>query len=224
MAAFVAHLRQLKPDIEIVDQQWPKLNETDYSPFVTAQMGAKPEAVFSVVCCGNFDAFAKQAKPLGYFEALGGRFIGVGEAGSVESLHSLGDEYPVGIWGNTYDADTWVPSDPAVATAHAGYLKRLRAFAAVPASEPLPSWSIQGYLGLQFLVEAIRRAGSTDELKVSRALEGLVVQSPQGPVTMRSRDHQATRAELYGRASRPPGSAFPRLEDARPVDPTPFMD
>ena len=46
--AFVEHIKKLKPDVEIVDQQWPKLGEADYTPFINAQMGKKPEAVFSV--------------------------------------------------------------------------------------------------------------------------------------------------------------------------------
>ena len=36
--AFVEHLKKIKPDIEIVDQQWPKLGEADYTPFINAQM------------------------------------------------------------------------------------------------------------------------------------------------------------------------------------------
>src|SRR5476651_55396 len=46
VAAFTKHLKELRPDIEIVDQQWPKLGEADFTPFITAQMSKKPEAVF----------------------------------------------------------------------------------------------------------------------------------------------------------------------------------
>ncbi|HKC42723.1 MAG TPA: ABC transporter substrate-binding protein, partial [Burkholderiales bacterium] len=63
--AFVEHLKKLKPSVEIVDQQWPKLGEADYTPFINAQMAKKPEAVFSSLWGGHFVTFAKQAKPLG---------------------------------------------------------------------------------------------------------------------------------------------------------------
>ena len=66
----------LRPDIEIVDQQWPKLGETDYTPFINAQMSKKPDAVFSL-WGGHFVTFAKQAKPLKYFELFGSNFLGV---------------------------------------------------------------------------------------------------------------------------------------------------
>ena len=64
--AFVTHLKKIKPDIEIVDQQWPKLGEADYTPFINAQMAKRPDAVFSSLWGGHFVTFAKQAKPLKY--------------------------------------------------------------------------------------------------------------------------------------------------------------
>ena len=67
-AAFVAHLKKIKPEVEIVDQQWPKLGEADYTPFINAQLSKKPEAVFSSLWGGHFVTFIKQAKPLGYFD------------------------------------------------------------------------------------------------------------------------------------------------------------
>jgi branched-chain amino acid transport system substrate-binding protein len=46
VGAFVEYIKKLRPDIEIVDQQWPKLGEPDFTAFITAQMGKKPDAVF----------------------------------------------------------------------------------------------------------------------------------------------------------------------------------
>jgi branched-chain amino acid transport system substrate-binding protein len=39
--AFVEHIKKLKPSVQIVDQQWPKLGEQDYNPFINAQMAKK---------------------------------------------------------------------------------------------------------------------------------------------------------------------------------------
>jgi branched-chain amino acid transport system substrate-binding protein len=216
VSSFVAHLKKLRPDVQIVDQQWPKLNEPDYSAFVTAQTAAKPEAVLSVICCGNFDAFAKQAKPLGYFEALKQHFIGLGEAGSVESLRSLGKEYPVGVWGNTYDAFNW-DGGPA----HKEWIARLKKYL----GEEYPStWPIQGYIAMQFLAEAIGKAGGVDPLKVGEALKGMTIQSAQGPITIRAKDQQATRGMLWGKAVSDPNYPFPVLNPVMYIDPAKFMD
>ena len=52
--AFVEHMKKIKPSVQIVDQQWPKLGEQDYNPFINAQMAKKPEAIFSSIWGGFF--------------------------------------------------------------------------------------------------------------------------------------------------------------------------
>src|SRR5258705_3742947 len=95
--AFVEHLKKVKPSAQIVDQQWPKLGEQDYNPFINAQMGKKPEAVFSSIWGGFFVTYSKQAKALGMFDALKYNFIGVGEAGSPADTHNIRQGYPVAV-------------------------------------------------------------------------------------------------------------------------------
>ncbi len=215
--AFVEHLRKIKPGVEIVDQQWPKLGEADYTPFINAQMAKKPEAVFSSLWGGHFVTFAKQAKPLGYFDAVKYNFIGVGEAGSPESTKAMGDDYPAGIWGNSYDAFYWEGGPPA----HREYTQRLSRYLK---DEYPSSWAIQGYIGMQFLTEAIKKAGSTDSDKVARALLGLTVETPHGKMTIREKDHQANRGQLYGKTVKDPKYPMPIMKPVTYVDPTPFMD
>jgi branched-chain amino acid transport system substrate-binding protein len=215
--AFVDYLKKLRPSIQVVDQQWPKLGEPDYTPFINAQLAKKPEAVFSSLWGGHFVNFAKQARPLGYFEAIKFNFIGVGEAGSPESTKTMGQDYPVGIWGNSYDAFYWDTASPA----HRDYTARLAKFT----KEEYPSsWAIQGYIGLQFLTEAIKKAGRTDSDKVSKALLGLSVDSPVGKITIREKDHQANRGQLYGKTTMDPKYPFAIMKPVEYVDPTKFMD
>ena len=215
--SFVEHIKKLKPSVQIVDQQWPKLGEADYAPFSNAQLAKKPEAVFSSLWGGHFVTFAKQAKPLAYFDSIKYNFIGVGEAGSPESTKSAGNDYPVGIWGNSYDAFYW---DGAPA-AHKEYTARLAKFLKV---EHPSSWPIQGYIGMQFLAEAIAKAKSTDSDKVSAALKGLTVNTPTGPMTIRAKDHNANRGQLYGKTVMDPKYPFAIMRPMTYVDPAPFMD
>jgi branched-chain amino acid transport system substrate-binding protein len=215
--AFVDHLKKLKPAVEIVDQQWPKLGEADYTPFITAQLAKKPEAVFSSLWGGHFVTFVKQARPLGYFDAIKYNMMQVAEGGSPETTKALGAEYPVGIWGNSYDAFYWDGAPPQ----HREYTARLSRFLK---DEYPSSWAIQGYIGMQFLVEAIRKAGSTDSDKVARALLGLTVETPHGKITLREKDHQANRGQLYGKTVRDPKYPFAIMKPVTYVDPTPFMD
>jgi len=215
--SFIEHLKKIKPSVTIVDQQWPKLGEADYTPFINAQMAKKPEAVFSSLWGGHFVTFAKQAKPLGYFDAVKYNFIGLGEAGSPETTKSMGADYPVGIWGNSYDAFYWDESSPA----HREYTARISKFLK---DEYPSSWAVQGYIGMQFLAEAIKKANSTDSDKVAKALLGLPVETPIGPQTIREKDHQANRGQLYGKTVMDPKYPFAIMKPVLYVDPTKFMD
>jgi branched-chain amino acid transport system substrate-binding protein len=215
--AFVDYLKKIKPDVEIVDQQWPKLGEQDYTPFINAQLAKKPEAVFSSLWGGHFVTFAKQAKPLGYFDAIKYNFFGAGEAASPETTKSMGADYPVGIWGNSYDAFYWTEGPPA----HRDYVARVSKYLK---DEYPSSWAIQGYIGMQALTEAIKKAGSTDSDKVSKALLGLTIDMPHGKLTIREKDHQANRAQIYGKTVKDPKYPFAIMKPAVYVDPAKFMD
>jgi branched-chain amino acid transport system substrate-binding protein len=214
--AFVQHLKKIRPDIEIVDQQWPKLGEADYTPFINAQMAKKPDAVFSSLWGGHFVTFAKQAKALKYFEAFNSNFLGAGEAGAIETAKAMGDDYPFGVWANAYDAFNW--DGPQ---AHKDYIARLRAYTK---EEHPSSWPITGYIGMQILTAAIANAGSTDSEKVAKAMLGITVDTPIGKQTIRAKDHQANRAQFWGKMTKNAKYPFAVMEPPIYIDPTPFMD
>jgi branched-chain amino acid transport system substrate-binding protein len=88
--AFVDHLKRTKPSVQIVGSAVAKLGEQDYNPFINAQMGKKPEAIFSSIWGGFFVTYCKQAKALGVFDAVKYNFIGVGEAATPETTKSMG--------------------------------------------------------------------------------------------------------------------------------------
>ena len=214
--AFAAHLKKLRPDMELVDTQWPKLGEADYTPFINAQMSKKPDAIFSAMWGGHFVTWAKQARPLGMFDTVKNKVVNGGEAGSVEATRAMGSEYPFGIIANAYD----LPSYPNEPEAHKKYIANLKA---MTKEDPPSSWPIMMYIGMQFLVEAIKKANSLDSDKVSAALKGLTIDTPIGKQTMRAKDQQANRGEFYGVMEKGPnGVAF--MKDATYIDPGPFMD
>jgi branched-chain amino acid transport system substrate-binding protein len=214
--SFVDHLKGLRPDIEIVDQQWPKLGEADYTPFINAQMAKKPEAVFSAMWGGHFVTWAKQAKPLGFFDLVQNRVVNGGEAGSVEATRAMGADYPFGIYANSYDlADYAGQSD-----AHKKYIEKVKAYTK---EDPPSTWPVTVYVAMQFLVEGIKKAGSVDSDKVAKALEDLTIEAPFAKQTLRAKDHQADRGQFYGKMVKgPAGNAI--MTEVKYVDPKPFMD
>ena len=215
--AFVEHIKKIKPDVEIVDQQWPKLGEADYTPFINAQMGKKPEAVFSALWGGHFLTFAKQAKPLKYFDNVNYNFIAAGEGASIESTRTMGADYPVGIWGNAYDAFNWEGAPPA----HKDYIARVAAYTK---QDPPSSWPVTGYVAMQMLTEAIKKANSVESDKVAKALLDLTIDTPIGKQTMNGKDHQANRGQVWGKTVSDPNYPFAVMKDILYIDPTPFMN
>jgi branched-chain amino acid transport system substrate-binding protein len=215
--AFVAHLKKLRPDIEIVDQQWPKLGEADYTPFINAQMAKKPDAVFTSLWGGHFVTFVKQAKPLKYFDSVKNNVVAAGEAGAIETAKAAGDDYPLGVVANAYDAFNWDAGPPA----HKEYIQRLRVYTK---EEQPGSWPITGYMGMQVLTAAIQKANSTDSEKVAKAMLDLTVDTPIGKQTIRSKDQQANRAQFWGKMTKDPKYPFAVMSPPTYVDPTPFMD
>jgi branched-chain amino acid transport system substrate-binding protein len=215
--SFVEHLKKLRPDIRIVDQQWPKLGEQEYTPFINAQMGKKPDAIFSSLWGGGFVTYAKQAKPVGLFDAVKYHFVAAGEAGSVESAKAMGQDYPFGIWGNSYDVFNW-ESGPK---AHKDYIARIKAYT----KEEVPSsWPLVGYMAMQSLVAGIEKAKSTDSEKVAAAMKGISWDSPLGKQTIRAKDHNANRGQFWGKMEKDPKYPFATMTQIQYVDPLPFMD
>jgi len=203
--AFVEWIKKIKPEVKIVGQGWPKLGEADYTPFISACMAAKPDAAFLSLWGGHFVTFAKQAKPYGFFEKV--KVVAAGEGGSPETAISLKDDLPLGITTNAYDV-FYYPDTPE----HKSYVERLKAYTK---QEYPPSWAITGYNSIYFLAEAIKKAKSTDTKKVIKALEGLIINTPIGKQTMRAKDHQATRGQVWGTTAKVPEYPFPIL---RPVE------
>ena len=213
--AFADHIKKLRPDVEVVDQQWPKLGEADYTPFINAQMAKKPDAVFSAMWGGHFVTWAKQAKPLGFFDLVQNRVVNGGEAGSVEATRALGPDYPFGIWANSYDLAAF----DGQSDTHKKYIERVKKFTG---EDPPSTWPVTTYVAMQFLVEAIKKANSVDSDKVAKALLDLSIDSPIGKQTLRASDHQADRGQFYGKMEKGPnGNAI--MTQVKYVDPKPFM-
>ena len=177
VGAFVDFIKKARPDMEIVDQQWPKLGQSDFTAFITAQMAKRPEAIFCDVYGGDFVTLAKQATPLGYFKAVNNRLVDSGEVGSTDEALALGADYPYGIWSDAYDPVVWPENEPAE---HRVFAENLEKFL----NEKYASgWAIMGYSSIYALVDGIKKAGSTNSDKVAKALAGLTFDTPVGPRT-----------------------------------------
>jgi len=219
VAAFTEYLKKLKPEIQIVDQQWPKLGEPDFTPFITAQMSKKPDAVMCDVFGGDFVTFAKQAAPLGYFKAINNRLIDGGEVGTVDAAQALGADYPYGITSDTYDPVVWAGGNEP--PEHKAYVEHLKAFMK---SDYGSGWAIQGYSAIQALAAAIQKAGSVDNEKVAAALLGLTFDTPGGKRTIDPKTHETQSGEFWGEMVKDAAYPFAVMKSPAYQDPQPLMN
>ncbi|HLY46615.1 MAG TPA: ABC transporter substrate-binding protein [Stellaceae bacterium] len=193
IASFVEKIKKLRPDIQIVDQQWPKLGEADFTPFITAQMGKKPDAVYCSLFAGDFVTFTKEATPLGYFKAIKNRLIDGAEVGTVDEAQALGDNYPYGIIADAYDPVIWGGAgEPAE---HKAFEKNLQTFMK---SKYGSGWAIVGYEAIEALAEGAKKAGSTKSDDVAKAMLGMTFDTPVGKRTFSATSHETLSPEYWG--------------------------
>jgi branched-chain amino acid transport system substrate-binding protein len=217
VSAFIEYIKKLRPDIEIVDQQWPKLGEPDFTAFITAQMGKKPDAVFCDVFGGDFASLVKQATPLGYFKSIQSRLVDGGEVGTVDLAQSLGADYPYGITSDAYDPVVWGEDEPAE---HKAYVEHLKA---TMKNEYGSGWAIVGYQSIAAIAEGVKKAGGTDSDKVAEALEGLTFDTPVGKRTFNAKTHETEAGEFWSEMVKDPKVPFAVMKKAEYIDPTPLL-
>ena len=218
VAAFLAYIKKARPDIEIVDQQWPKLGQSDFTPFITAQMAKQPDAIFCDVFGGDFVTLVKQAKPLGYFRAVKDRVVDAGEVGATDVTQPLGTDYPYGIWANAYDPVIWPEGEPPE---HKAFIANFKSFT----KEPYASgWAIMGYSAIVALTDGIKKAGSTKSDKVSAALAGLTFDTPAGKRSFNAKSHETDAGEFWGQMVKDEHFPFATMKNPKYVDQGPLTN
>ena len=201
-------LAAAKPGVEKVGEAWPKLKETDYTPYLTALLAKKPDALYAAFGASGLISFTKQAKLFGLFEKVPVYAYALGDSLFPKALK---ENMPVGVYGGNnylwYYPDT--PANKAFVEKYKAYTKQ------AGEEDPYPSGigAFGGYCSAKFLVEAIRKAGSVDTAKVIKALEGLTIETAMGPITMRACDHQAVTPSFWGQLAEVAGYPFPVMKD-----------
>src|SRR5262245_37646167 len=187
---FIAYLKHLKPDVQVMQENWPKLGETDHSSYVTALLQSNADAFISSVWGAQEIAFVKQARPFGLFDKV--KFVSA-SVGNPDELEPLGKEAPVGAItpGFGWYDDGMQKRHPKLAEWVKKYTDRTKKDPTLGAS-----W---GYASAYIIAEAIKRAKSAETDKVISALgEGYEMEFPWGKVVMRGCDMQAIPPQWVG--------------------------
>ena len=190
--SFKKLLAQAQPGVEFVAEQAPPLGRIDAGAVVQAVADAKPDAIFSSLFAADLQKFVREGNTRGLFRRTPVVNLLAGEP---EYLDPLKDETPEGWWVTGYP---WREIDtPEHRRFRDAYEKRWKDYPR--------QGSVVGYTAVQAVAAAVRKAGSADTEKLVAAMKGLEMQTPFGPITWRSLDHQSTMGAYVGQLARKNG-------------------
>lgn len=190
-ADFIAHLKKVRPDIQVVRQEWPKFRATDFAPHVTALQAQPIDMVVAGVFGGDLINFLKAGRDFGLFEGGTQLFVHGLDLGKMGSMKDIMPENTIGtVWYPFYAIDS------AKSTSFR------KAFEAKMKSYPTGSAPV-GYVAGKMISEAVMRAGGADDVeKVIDALGGIEFEGPTGKVKVRGCDGMALYGFYVGKVSR----------------------
>ena len=194
-------LEQKLINATIVGRYYVKFGTKDFSALISQLMGADCDTVVGAIWGGGFLALVKQANPFGLFRQK--KFIWGAEVGSYEMAGSLKNDYPEGIWANSYDL--WYYNGSS------DHKKFQTALAKLEGQKETNMWPITTYVGIKFLAAGIEKAGTSESEALVSALEGLTIKTPLGPKTIDPKTHRVNTGEFWGPMKKIDGSNVLRM-------------
>lgn len=191
---FANAVRQYHPnkgskDLEIKEPILVGATQTDFRPQINSLMNSNVEGFFNGLVGAGEISFFQQAHAVG----LNKKLKAIAEVGGEFVAKSLGKSMPPSFWAPLY----WPYQYEPVAKHKIG--AALYKDAVALTKDPVPPALIGlGYRGAQALFEGVKKAKSTDNAAVIKAMEGLVYETFDGPYRLRKEDHQGLGRAYVG--------------------------
>jgi branched-chain amino acid transport system substrate-binding protein len=205
VSGFLAALAALHVNYKLVAQQFPPLEATSISSYLSRIETADPEYLFNAQFGGDLVTFTKQADGYGLFAKT--KVMAMYDS---PVLSALGSSAPAGAIG----------FDRAPFWAISGLGSFSSQFHAKYGTWP-SEWAVLGYTAVQAWAYGVQKAHGFTGSSVAAALSGATVPTIRGDITIRACDHQAEVPEYVGTVASAPDSAYgetlwsPRVFTAR---------
>ena len=189
---FSESMKQLKPGVKVVTEQFPKIYAGQYGAEISALLTESPDVIHSSFWGGDMEAFILQASVRGVFK----KSEVVLTAGET-AMHRLKTQMPDGtVIGARGPFGDFAPDSELNTWFRKLYFDRYNTWPTYPSYK-----AAMALLGLKSAYEKAAKGGSlpsTDE--VIAALENLEYEGPGGQVKMAlANGHQAVLNTAYGR-------------------------
>jgi branched-chain amino acid transport system substrate-binding protein len=188
---FILTLKQIKPEIKVASEQWPKLAQGQYGAEISALSVAAPDLIHSSFWGGDMEALMLQGSARGLFDkspaALTCGDTGVERfKGQVPNGTIVGGRGPFGAFAPKNALNDWF---------------RPNFVAQFKESPTYPAYKMaQAILALKAAVEKTAKPNTLPATEqITAGLTGLTFEAPSGTVKMSSAaGHQAVQGVTYG--------------------------
>ena len=205
------NLEKLNPKVKMIGESWWKVGEADFTPYITQILAAKPDFIIVATGGGGMVNFQKAAKATGLAQTIPFYQHTATEAGT---LLPQGKDAPEGVYG-TANYLFYFPDTPA----NEAFVKEFnKAYQRIPKASALV-----GYMTGQFIAEGFKKAKKVDREAFIKALEGMKLESPVGPLAIRACDHQLELPTYFGITKKDAKYEFLVSGDTQTVSPKDYM-
>jgi branched-chain amino acid transport system substrate-binding protein len=180
------NLKRLNPKVQKVGESWWKVGEADFTPYITQMLAAKPDFIIVATGGSGMVNFQKAAKATGLIDKIPFYQHTANEHGA---LLPQGKDAPEGVYG-TANYLFYFPDTPANKAFVDEFMKVYKRYPKAPA--------LVGYMTAQFIAEGFKKAGKVEKEALIKAVEGMTLESPVGPLTLRACDHQLELPTYFG--------------------------
>ena len=196
---FVTELAKVSPETKLTKELWAKLGETDFTSYITAIMGLKPDFVFGAIAGKDNETFLQQAKAAGFFQ----RVVYPGVFLPVTELMQQRKTLPRGIVG--------LNRCPFFALMDKPMMKKyVDLYQAKFGKEDYPDdFACMYFDSLNGLDQAITKAGTIETEAVRKAMTGATLDTCRGKLTFRDCNNQLDCASYLGEVVDVPEYPFP---------------
>ena len=181
-------LEKFAPGFELIGKGWPKIFQPDYTEVITKIAREKPDAIYSSLWGGDLVSFIDQASLYGIFKNTEFFAINLADYTTMNAIRNL----PKGLHSATRYVAAWPDTEE-----NRAYDK---SYTDLYGDHPT-NWSWEASIAMDYLINALKETGGTDNKKLAEALKGKTSPSFMGvgegnTVTIRDRDQTITNYSI----------------------------
>ena len=189
----------------IVSENYSPFGTNDFAPYIQKIKDSGAEGLWVALAGRDAINFATQAKQFGLFDAVFTAGVSFVTDNTVKTL----GEASKGIWGIiNYSSTLDTPENKKFV---ADWAKKY------PGTEPT-NFEGETYIGMQVLLLAVQKAGSTKPADVAKAMAGTTFDTILGKQLMRKEDHQIVGPNFFGYVGEQGGKLKPIVTMSVPAE------